>query len=449
MTIKNITASVAAASLLSTAAFAAPGEGKVTYTGGMGESTSTYTIAAELLNHADQNATGVMQVGELQYKTGTIPNGVITEPAIVLKLSNGAVFNSNFADINVSDASSGDLLAVYKAGAGTSELALDPETSAALTSNMEINITSALGSILVPKGESSVTLDVIVGYSTDPSTADSGSAVLIDTLTQHSARVETPFDAKIDAAADFLVFTGPATSDAMTIDYTDNQADINLELGSVVLTEVVYFDQNTSAYVASAANTMGASTLTLNDMNVTTVGSLLPLGGGSTTTTLTVDGTDEPIKVTEFTVSSTIESTNIGTVTLLPESTDAGAWTIFGYNGQIPNVSTSPEVDTTLVFTNRSAIAADVYFTIIDADGNSDVVDSVNDGIAAIGVSETKKYKMSDLLAKTSGLSGNAFAVEVTIPTTPSSVYGYASFKNLTLGQFKDLPIYNSSEMTY
>jgi hypothetical protein len=56
------------------------------------------------------------------------------------------------------------------------------------------------------------------------------------------------------------------------------------------------------------------------------------------------------------------------------------------------------------------------------------------------------------LLAQVTDVAFNktaSISVEVSVPATPTNIYGFASFRNLKLGQFKDLPIYNSSTLSY
>ena len=461
MTIKNITVSAVAATLLTTAAVAATGEGTLTYVGGSGTSTTTYTIAKELLDFADQNATNVAAVAnKLQYQTGTIPNGSITEPAITLKLTGGTFAGTTWSDINISDATTGDTIATYKAGAGTAELALEPYANGSITSGEDLNITSAAGDIELALGSSGASLEVVIGYSTDPSTADSGSATIIDSVVEYTAAVTSAFDNKIDASNAFQIFTTPATpsttTDSATITLTAATANIDLAVGATTLTQVINSDVNTSVYLtAGTVEFLGGAdggTIALNDMNTSDVdGAPDTIADADTivsvyTTTLTT-----AIDVTDFTVDLTHVSATIGTVSLLSNE-DIGSWAIYGYTAQIPNVSGLLTHNTTMKFTNSSSTDAEIYFTLIDPDGTTVTLDSVNDGLTTLTADTTGTYKASALVALVDDADFDAtgsFSVEVAIPTTPNSVYGMASFKNTTLGQFKDLPVYNSSTMGY
>jgi len=172
------------------------------------------------------------------------------------------------------------------------------------------------------------------------------------------------------------------------------------------------------------------------------------------TTLLTVNGEDK-IEKTIFDAYVYIQSGDT-TFTLVPKVTkNAGEWAIYGYNAQIPNVAgVEGRYETTMKFTNRSGLDTDIFFTLIDQDGTIVELSSADfpNEIAALPHNTTGKYNATDLLALVTDPEfdkNRSISVEVSIPTTPSAVYGAAAFKNNMTGQFNDLPIYNTSSMTY
>ena len=53
-------------------------------------------------------------------------------------------------------------------------------------------------------------------------------------------------------------------------------------------------------------------------------------------------------------------------------------------------------------------------------------------------------YNLADVLTE-AGLPNGKYAVEIVIPGNAEDFYVYAQAKNVNLGQFKDLPVYNTS----
>lgn len=442
---KNATMSLAAAGML-TSAFA--GVATLTVAGGTGTG-GAYTAASEIIGTtaAEDLATGDINLTVVPTFTGSLSQGSILftfssdindttgDPSTYFMCANtvntggvadaisgaGQVANGNqiIFDLNGTAIVTGDTLYVAD------------DVACGVADQVP-----ALG-FDVATGTTGITAQVDVTNSATTVVSTSAATNVITFANQLNTTL-TLLDSAIDASTGFTTFrTG---DDDFEIAFTSDVLDIN---STFTTSTALLPDQNVSLFTAVTTTGAAAALAQGADNNYT-----FTTGAAATESTGGLnfdDSTGEAIVKTNFTVASNVTFTTGGHVaTAYATGTNAGAWTIFGYSGQIPNVSTSPSVETTLIFTNRSSINSDVYFTIIDAAGNTDVVDSVNDGIASIATNETKKYKMGDLLALTTGLTGNAFAVEVTIPTTPTSVYGYASFKNLDLGQFKDLPIYNN-----
>lgn len=460
MTLKKITLSALAAAMLTSAAVAA-GTGTFTYDG-LGSNTS-YVVASEMyLGTGDTNNT-LDANNTMSYTTGSVPSGTVTEPAMTLEFPTGVLaFMSTDSNVTIQG---GITIGTLKASSnGTNQIIFDKVAGTSVNSNTDLNITGAL-TVQFPDGTTSTTSTFKVGYSTSPDTADEGTTTLITSVDQISASVTTKFAGFIDAANEFKLLVTAAganlTPDTAVITIDSDPTGIDnpvLALGTTFAT-ILNVDTNVStAGAMTSAQTAGTATIVLiaqgADNNYT-----------SGLTAVTLDATDETLTYsfaptgvngtgtlapTVFTATATGTYT-AGTETLFTAS-DAGSWTIYGYSAQIPNVSGLSTHDTTMKFTNSSSTASEIYFTLIDPDGTTVTLNSLNDGLTSLGVNVTGTYKASALVALITDTNFDAtgsFSVEVSIPTTPNSVYGMASFKNTALGQFKDLPVYNSSTMGY
>lgn len=466
---KKIALSIVTASLASTVAFA----GTITNTGSVG------LVGKEKLTISDVNVSNAFRsVGEVVYTPTNIPATSLKNPIFKFTFAGGSslVVDGNTSvwecqDGNESNTSIGNWRRVagdMQVSGTNSEIASFNAVDSTIyvynnkkyvvADNNSSDITDTNVSITLAQGSTADLALQAELYSGDSQAqADLAPATTIAKVgNEYVGSVTQKFDARIDAANSFFIFYD-RNSDGST--KKEDDAVFNLHknatlpgasLGVNVAYIDVLFDQNTSSYITSQ---LGFTTLT--DLNVThsvngfnTASSAFD---SNTTLALTVTGTDK-IEKTKFGAHAYVKSgTNI--FDLITKATDnAGEWTIYGYNAQIPNVASTPSVDVVMKFTNRSTLDTNIYLTLIDQDGTIVTLDSVNDGLAALPANTTGVYKASDLVALITDPDFNkndSFSVEVSIPTTPSSVYGMASFKNLTLGQFKDLPIYNSSEMTY
>lgn len=457
MTLKTIGLSALTAAMITTAATA----GTLTFDG-TGTNTS-YVVASEYYlgtvdvnNSLDLNST-------LTYRTGTLPSGTVTEPAITIEFPTGVTaFASTDANITIIG---GATIGTLKAASnGTNQLIFDKVTGSSVNSNTDLNITGSLV-VQFPNGTTSTTAEVKIGYSTDPSTADQGSTTLISAVDQVTASITTKFNAFIDAANSFRLLvdsTGAAAGTdtaVITFDSDGTGFDRPVLTGGTSFATVLNPDNNVS--VAGAMT----STKTAGTATIVAIAQGVDNNYTSGLTAITIDATDEEVTYT-YTPTGALSTSQIsptlftatvtgtysaGTETLINASS-AGSWSIYGYTAQIPNVSGLSTHDTTMKFTNRSTTASEIYFTLVDPDGTTATLSSAADGLTTLGAGVTGTYKASALIALITDTNFDAtgsFSVEVSIPTTPNSVYGMASFKNTTLGQFKDLPVYNSSTMSY
>jgi hypothetical protein len=470
MTIKKIALSVAAIALTATASYAA---GTLSVNGGVMQASS------ELLETTDINAT--LSTQSLTYTCG-MSASTATEPGFELKFPTATPISVD-DKISIIDGETNATVAVYDRIDGNSVI-FSTSTGATVQRNKtykvvatddNASISSSL-KITLAEGSSSADAQLILYSNSGDSTLDTASDTIVEAVTQFTGSFGTLLDAQIDASADFLLFNADGsradstTKDSFTFTF-GNDKDIDFTATSSDVTYTVLSDVNLSTYTITGADTAGTNTKTgsfvadngfddihVNDMNITIddTGSTANANGDVNGTItkdiqLTVAPTAD-MAVVNFTAQAVVTFDGGATKTLF-SGTDAGNWTIYGYTAQIPNVAGLSTHDTTMKFTNRSTLDTNIYFTLIDPDGTTATLNSsANTELSALAAGVTGTYKASDLLALVTDADFDktgSFSVEVSIPTTPSSVYGAASFKNKTLGQFKDLPVYNSSSMGY
>ena len=473
MTIKNITLSAIAATVMTTAAFA----GTVSNPGNVG------LIGQEKISLSDVNVSAIFGGAfatpstAVEYVPTGIPATSLKNPIFKFTFTNAknitpssttAVFE--VVDGNASNATTANYKMVAKTpqiSGSNNEIisfnAVDSNTYAynnktyvvADSNTTDANGTASVVATVVKGSTSDVTLQAELYSGDSQAQADLAPATSIAKVgAEYVGSVTQKFDARIDASNSFKLFYDQ-NSDGTTLKADD--AIINLHknatlagasLGVSNINLDVLFDQNTSTYITSQSGLT-----TLNDLNVT--GAITGFNTGTsahdsnTTLTLTNNGTAE-IKKTQFTAHAYVVSGTNKFDVIAKSAKNAGEWSIYGYNAQIPNVASTSAVDVTMKFTNRSSIPADIFFTLIDPKGTVVTLNSKDYAeIASIPADQTGTYKASTLvplaIAKDANFDASgSFSVEVSIPTTPTNVYGMASFKNLTLGQFKDLPVYNN-----
>ena len=479
MTIKQIGLSALAATLVTTASVA----GTIANTGTVGLIGKE---AASLANINLGSAFGA--IGKVTYKPSNIPATTVKNPifkytfgngtALVRTDANATVFEYQGTDGNESNMSQANWRPVagnMQISGTNSEIgsfnAIDGTIYAFNNktyivadndgnSSADFNLTAADINISVAKGSTSnLTLAAQIYSGDSQAEADAASAVAIATVgNEYIGSITTKFNARIDASKSFLSFydqdlNSSDLADDMSFSLTRKTTLAGASLGDTAADVVLTFDNNLTVNSNTAT---GTGAMTLANSNAKDANGTVTLTALDTAQTgnivLDLAGNTKAIPKTIFDIHAyvTSGSTNFNLIT--KASSNAGSWTLYGYNAQIPNVTGVTGYDTTMKFTNRSGLDTNIYFTLIDPDGTVVSLDSVtNPTLASLAKNTTGSYKASALIAlitDTAFDSSTSFSVEVSIPTTPTSVYGMASFKNKTLGQFKDLPVYNSG-MSY
>jgi hypothetical protein len=483
MTIKKLGLSVAAATLL-TSSLAA---GTIATNGNAG------LIGSELLSLQDVSLTQALLdingtgVAKVTYTPTNIPATSLKNPIFKYELSNAknlVIVDNNISVFEVTTADTNTSLVNYRRVAGNPQISgtnnnvisfnavssdiyaynnkkyIVADANGTDISNAEINATVIKGST------SNVSLTASLYSGDSQALSDSASATVAEVGAEYVGVITTKFDARINAADSFKSFydqyttANDADDDTLLFTFDRKETIAGGTLGEATVDVVVEYDQNLTANGYTVTSTAGFTVPPANTNDMNTTGSdelgIDASNVGALAQTAQLDLTIDKVSTlnpTVFTATASVTKSTTVFPIISKTTGNAGAWTIYGYNAQIPNVSGLSTHDTTMKFTNRSSLNTNIYFTLIDPDGTIATLNSVaNTELAALPANTTGTYKASALLALVTDADFDktgSISVEVSIPTTPSSVYGMASFKNVSLGQFKDLPVYNSSTMGY
>ena len=177
------------------------------------------------------------------------------------------------------------------------------------------------------------------------------------------------------------------------------------------------------------------------------------LEGGVTPNSLT-DGTENvgSLAIVSDVAQSTLDNPNRdiapqNMTNSLPDN--VGEWMDHAYIAQIAGAESggAANMKTKFYIVNRGCTPATPTFKVI-YDG---MVYETN-GLGEVAVNEQKDFKLKDIMLAIPALSGvwNAttstkVGVEIILGGVAEDFYIYAQVKNGTIGQFKDLPVYNTS----
>jgi hypothetical protein len=442
---KKIITSAAVAAALTTGAFAA---GTLTIDG------STYKVSKELLQ---AKAVDVNITTAIDYKAG-IANSSAAEPGFEIVF---AGLTPSAKDLLMIDADTNATIAQFSRIDGSSVI-LATKSGASVNRNKTYRLVSNDSNssiepgdltLTLPKGTTSAKAKLILTDNTGFSALDTVEDDIITTVQQFSASVTTELSEKIDSSADFKKFVAAGKADTYEISFVNIGSTLNYAADATKVELVLFADQNLTKNGYAAA-TDGAGSIVAYDMNTTlTYSDADSDDNQSDENNLTVNGTSA-MSITTFTASAIVTVDGITSPLTVMDKEEAGKWDIYGYTAQIPNVvAIASRFETTIKFTNKGNEDANIYFTLRDQDGTVALVNSAtNTNIPSLKAGTTGTYNASTLLAQVTDVAfdkANSMSVEVSVPATPTNIYGFASFRNLALGQFKDLPIYNYSDFNY
>ena len=443
MTIKKIVLSTIATSMIATSAF-----GAATFT------ASSVSVGAEGL----ASDAGYLNAVDVNTSLTVDLLGSLTDGSIIYTFADT---NGNALDINATDAAdvrvwldnnntssavtgacangtTGQIICTLtNPGISSGNVLVLADDNATAGHEFDFNVTS---------GFAGATVTVQLAATDTSAVGDSISATLMTAATEWTAAVGTSMNGEIDASADFLSFANSATDDNGTIVITQT-APVVRAVPTPSASWVINPDRNTSAYGAVAVTGGGAVTQG-RDNNYTTAMTTLTAGTFNFEFTPTVGGT---VTIEEAAFTTSLSATFGTNVVSLLSASDFGSFSTYGYTGNIPGASYSSGVtDTVLTLVNnQSAATADAIVTIKDADGDSCSLTSASaTEVTKPTANSSTKYRLSTMLGNSgcSALSGTSYSLQVTLPTTPTSVYvnAFVTRTDTTIPSFKVLPVYNN-----
>ena len=314
----------------------------------------------------------------------------------------------------------------------------------------------------VLNGSSNVTSTYELLDNVDNSLDKSPAKTVITLEKEWSASVVTKFDGQIDAAQSFSKFvTTPTTNPDLARINIKKNANVVVGLPAVV---------NVTTTMENNISAFGALTETGPDFAnpsivAATSGYKYDINSSALTATsdhnlsftdaANVVGTNKMLETTFTTTVTFVSSTSNPSLTsqtlLSASASNLGAWTTYGYKGNIPGASyKSGTTDTKVtVVNNQTTATADMIIDITDATGNTcSLVSGTDTEVAKPAANSSTKYTLSTMLgnSKCSALTGTLYHIGLTLPTTPTKVFAQAAVvrKDSTSGIAKVLPVYNN-----
>ena len=375
--------------------------------------------------------------------------GTLNQGSVIYNMTNVDINDTSvLANANVRNSTAGTIVTSSCAAGSTGQIICDINDT--ITSGDVLILTStatptALGFPLdlnVSAGTTSATVSTQLTNSATTLIDSGAAATTLGAVTVWGASVTSTFANQIDASDSFLSFISTADANA-SITITETSTDLN-STNSVALSTIwsIMPDQNTSAfgemYVNAGAENQGRD----NNYSSTAISV-----AGVYQADFTPDATNA---IAEATFTTSLPATfGTNTVNLIAAATDFGAFTVYGYNGNIPGASYSDGVTDTIItlVNNQTTATADTVVVIKDADGDTCTLTSTTDAeLNKPTANSSTKYRLSEMLvnSKCSALTGTSFSIKVSLPTTPTNVFANAFVKNSTINQFKVLPVYNN-----
>ena len=468
---KNILLSTVAMATMFTAANA----GTIDLTDRTGTTAGdAFQLSSELHTaNAGAGTTAAMATVISSYTPTAIPLGTLTDPAFNITMTNG-VLNVPANTVLCSVTNAGTVVGEYATGTGTAQVVFQAPGGGSTISN---NVAYVFGidaaadgtcdgaahamTVDLPQGELSESMTMSAGTAATQVIHDTATAGILSTVTEYSASNTGLLDGQIDAADDFLTFTGAVAADVLTTTisraYTDASVAEADDFLTVTLNSTVALPTVTVTAVDNAV-AAAAVTAATGDMSWSIVGTGTQVVANADTfvTTLTTDGTTV-IPETTFTTDVEIDfsGTTVQGTSALLTSAAAGNWSIFGYNGTVPYVSTGGTTTTVFKVNNSSTTPAEVFWTVTDDAGitvsNLSVNAVLGDANSELGAGEGNAWLASSIQAAAAAVNpafGTSFRATVIVPTTPTDVSAVAVMQ-IDGGRDRIIPVLHANDVNY
>lgn len=498
MNTKKITFSLIASALLTTTAFAVvgAGSGELNLSGGSGAVTTEY---------ADKyGANQDLVLGDIEYTADILGSGSVSDALIRLDLTDTNLTNTDNAGLLGSvlqNKETNDTIATYDRKItvdGRTYFLFDGDATKSIVDGQVYHITddqnaSVTQTYSLNTTDSTVKLDVYSTSGTEEKRDEASAGVSVSQTPQFLVSCVSKFDGLInfEALKDSFVNTnhdnnGSDTSDhygqSDTLVFTiDNNIGTGLHLDGNMTSinfqatkdkdglEVNHDNNYSVAADWGAGGTLtgikpdgtqyGAGTFayveSASDANLTfTLPNEVIVPGKSTYyATLTHVAGGAGINPTYFTNAHAYieEGLPDGNNTIAParnatNTMDVGAWVNYTYIGQISGAIAHPDLINKFYITNRSCKTVVPQFKLILDGVVTDVTDVLSkSGKSKIISNSQEVYTLASIIEKAGTAKTGTYAVEIILPGIAEDFYVYAQAKNIALNQFKDLPVYNTS----
>lgn len=245
-------------------------------------------------------------------------------------------------------------------------------------------------------------------------------------------------------------------SDQLLFDVNNDKAGIDYTMDENITINAVAVDTNLTDITASGTDVNATFVPGVNDANITiTTTSLVSgLNHYAVDFNLNANGTLAATKFKD--VNATFENNTTVEPASYEKGANLGQWQDYTYVAQIPAATADSAVDTKIFIVNRSCSNVMPTFRVIKGGIAQDVPASAVSNLknfttdSKIAVDAQGYVFVSDILkaanaANPSIPTTGKCAIEIVMPGIAESFYVTAQAKNKTLGQFKVLPVYNTS----
>jgi len=382
------------------------------------------------------------KVTGIEYKPSDIPLGVLSDAVVTYTVSSGKLDGTGLqvcegttliAD-SLSGSGTGTLVFQKGTGSGVVENGKTYKIQKKVTSNCDTGLVAADLTLTVPPGTSSTTLTTKSGVAATQVIHDTASAALVSVIPEFKASLSLKADQKISPAEGFKKFTGPATTDAITIKIEKETVDFaTTTAGGDVTTIKLALTDVSGLATTSVASTEGfACTLSLTT-KIATCTKTAAAAPVEPIITFTVDGITVLAERT-FTATNEIDFATAGmkdrTVAndfALLKDADAGKWVYDATKVYLPLIGTNPAEGRETYIKLQSTETTTVKAIVLASDGSTVVVDlgTITAGTPKTITGEDLKNLVTAAGKSVDGVAG--FAAVLSVTAAKENIYGYAN----------------------
>jgi len=499
MNTKKITFSLITSALLTTTAFAAVGTGELNLSGGSGAVTTEY---AEKYGSSQS-----LSLGNIEYTADILGSGSVSDALIRLDLTDTNLTATSDASLVGSvllNNDTNDTIAEYDRKItvdGRTYFLFDGDATKSIVDGQVYRIanddnTSVDIDYTLNNSGDEVLLDVYSTSGTEEKRDEAAATVTTSETPQFLVSCVTKYDALInfeDLRDSFVNSNHDTTSQTANNNETDhygqsdtlvftidnergsglyldgNLTSINFQATSDKEGTTVSQDNNFSAAAADWAGTLTGIKPDGTSYSAGTFAYVDTVGDANLTFTLADEEIEEGVSTFYATLTHVTGGTAIsesyftGAKTYIEEgmadnndtiaparnasnSVAVGQWTDHAYIGQVSGAIAHADLTNKFYITNRSCqTVAPIFRLILDGDVTEVTGVASKAGKTSIVSDSQEVYTLDAIIAAAGTAATGSYAVEIVMPGVAEDFYVYAQSKNTALNQFKDLPVYNTS----